>query len=113
MAKTAIQRRRFSRLPPSERCVRFVAFSSEVVSGSREENASKTKLEPGSDLNQNQALIPFVENQERACSDEGKAQRVIPAQRLLEIQHREAGEHDPRDYLLHGLELGCTIHPDD
>ena len=48
---------------------------------------------------------PFVKNQKRAGGDEGKAERVIPAQRLLQVQHRESGEHHQRDHLLHGLEL--------
>src|SRR5204863_6875377 len=48
---------------------------------------------------------PFVKDQERADGDEEKAERVIPSQRLLQVQHREAGEHHQRDHLLHGLEL--------
>ena len=52
---------------------------------------------------------PFVKDQKRADGDEQKTERVIPAQRLLQIQHREAGEHHQRDHLLHGLELRRRI----
>jgi hypothetical protein len=34
---------------------------------------------------------------------------IVPAQRLLQVQHRESGEHDQRDHLLHGLELRGRI----
>ena len=64
-------------------------------------------LVPGNDGAQR--LAPFVEDEERAGGDEGKSERVIPAQRLLQVQHREAGEHDQRDHLLHGLELRSRV----
>ena len=38
-----------------------------------------------------------------------KADRMIPGDRLLEVKHREAGEHQEGDDLLHGLELRRRI----
>src|SRR4029450_10025799 len=53
---------------------------------------------------------PFVKDQKRADSDQQKTQRVIPRQRLLQIQDREAGKPHQRDHFLHGLELRRRIH---
>ena len=52
---------------------------------------------------------PLVKNEKRPRCDQRKAEAVIPAQRLLQVQHRESGEHDQRDHLLHGLELRRRI----
>src|SRR5690242_15977962 len=53
--------------------------------------------------------LPLVKNQKSAERDRGKAERVIPAERLLQIEHREGREHGQRDHFLDGLELGGGI----
>src|SRR5262249_8484398 len=52
---------------------------------------------------------PFVENEKRASGDERKTESVIPAERLFQIQNREAGEYEQRNDFLDGLELRCRI----
>ena len=50
-----------------------------------------------------------MENEKRAEGNERKAQTVIPAQRLFQVQHGEAGENDKCNYFLNGFELGRRI----
>src|SRR5438132_4768410 len=46
-----------------------------------------------------------AKDKEPARRDQGKADGVIPGDRLLQIENREAGENEERDHLLDGLEL--------
>jgi hypothetical protein len=50
-----------------------------------------------------------VKNEKRAKRDQRKAQPVIPAERLLQIQDRKAGEHHQCDDFLRGLELRRAV----
>src|SRR5882724_5439014 len=54
------------------------------------------------------ASRPFVKNQKRTGGDQRKPEPVIPPQRLLQIQNREAGEHDQRDHLPSCMVLSCA-----
>src|SRR5258706_8688885 len=49
--------------------------------------------------------LPLLKYEKRSERNERKSDRMVPAERLLEVQHREGGEHHERDDLLHGLEL--------
>src|SRR5215210_4938643 len=49
------------------------------------------------------------EDEESAGSDQREADEMMPADRLLQVQHRKAGEDQERDDLLHGLQLRRRI----
>src|SRR5882757_492732 len=53
--------------------------------------------------------LPLLEHEERAGRDQRKANEVIPAERLLQEDKREAREHQQRDHLLNGLQLRHRI----
>src|SRR5258708_35685747 len=53
--------------------------------------------------------LPLLKYEKRSQRNERKSDRMIPAERLFEVQHREGGEHRERDDLLHGLELRRRI----
>src|SRR5690242_1137910 len=55
------------------------------------------------------SALPFLKNEIGASTNEREADRMIPAERLLQIDQREAREDDERDHLLHGLELRRRI----
>src|SRR5947207_15841411 len=53
--------------------------------------------------------LPFLKYEERASGNQREADEVIPADRLLQVDERKAGEHQQRDHLLHRFELRCRI----
>src|SRR5664280_342026 len=78
--------------------------------GYRQRSATKRSIsarpEPCGDR---AARSPLVKHEKRAGRDQREADALVPGDRLLEIEHRETGEHQERDHLLHGLELGGVI----
>ena len=66
-------------------------------------------LKSGGNSERSRFLQRPAEDEECAAGDERKAHYVVPGDRLLEIEDREAGEHDQRDHLLHGLQLRRRI----
>src|SRR3954468_11302781 len=53
--------------------------------------------------------LPFLKNEKRASANERETDQMIPADRLLQIDQREAREEEQRDHLLHRLELRRRI----
>src|SRR5262245_20191279 len=51
------------------------------------------------------ARLPFLKNEKGTSRNERKADQMIPAERLLQIDEREPAEDQECDHLLHGLEL--------